>query len=99
MPKVYRIELTSEQYKELEVARERHEKAYVRERAAGILKVASGWSLRKTAHLGLLKKHEPETVKEWCTRYLTEGLTGLLVKSGRGRKPAFFPSEPTSSSK
>jgi len=97
MPKIYRISLTDEQRQELEKARQRHPKPYVRERAAAILKVASGLSLRQVAYSGLLKRHTPETVKEWCERYLAEGLSGLTIHSGRGRKPAFSPSEPGTS--
>lgn len=97
MPKTYRINLTETQRHELEVARDTHSFAYVRERAAAILKVASGWSLRQVAYVGLLKRHAPETVKEWCERYLAEGLSGLLVREAPrgypGRKPCFFPAE------
>lgn len=97
MPKVYRISLTDEQQAELETARRLHPKPYVRERAAAILKVAAGWSLRQTAYVGLLKRHAPETIKEWCERYLAEGMSGLNIRSGRGRKPAFSPSKPGAS--
>ncbi len=97
MPKVYRISLTKKQKAELETARKRHPKPYVRERAAAILKVAAGWSLRQTAYVGLLKRHAPETIKEWCERYLAEGMSGLIIRSGRGRKPAFPPSQPRAS--
>jgi transposase len=90
MPKTYPINLSEAQRHELEVARNGHPLAYVRERAAGILKVANGCSLRQVAYVGLLRRHAPETVKEWCERYLAEGLTGLLVREGRGRKPCFF---------
>lgn len=93
MPKTYRINLSEAQRHELEVARNTHPLAYVRERAAGILKVASGCSLRQVAYVGLLRRHAPETVKEWCERYLAEGLAGLLVREGRGRKPCFFPTK------
>ena len=94
MPKVYRLQLTEEQKQELTKARNSHPKPFVRERAAAILKVDSGWSLRKTAYEGLLRRHTPETVKEWCERYLLEGLDGLKIRSGRGRKAAFSPYEP-----
>ena len=93
MPKTYRIQLTEKQRQELEVARNTHALAYVRERAAGILKVTSGCSLRQVAYSGLLQRHAPETVKEWCERYLAEGLAGLRVREGRGRKPCFFPTK------
>lgn len=94
MPKVYRIELNPAQRQELEQARNQHAKAYVRERAAAILKVAERQSLRQVAYHGLLRRHAPETVKTWCERYLAQGLRGLRVREGRGRKPCFFPVTP-----
>ena len=93
MPKTYRITLLEEQRNELEKSVASHPKPYIRERAAGILKVAQNQSLRQVAYHQLLKRHAPETVKGWCESYLADGLKGLYVKPGRGRKPAFFPSE------
>lgn len=92
MPSRYKLHLQAEQRAELEDARTHHEKAYVRERAAGILKVADGWAMCQVAAQGLLQPRAEETVKGWIARYQAEGLTGLLVRKGRGRKPAFFPS-------
>ncbi len=92
MPKVYRISLSAEQITELEKARDRHAKPYMRERSAALLKVSQGHSLRQVAYHGLLRRHAPETVKEWCERYLATGLAGLLIGDGRGRKSGFSPS-------
>lgn len=92
MPRAYQLELSSEQQAELEKARKSHPKAYVRERAAAILKVSEGRSMRQVALQGLLTVREPETIREWINRYLAEGPAGLLVRPGRGRKPIFFPS-------
>jgi hypothetical protein len=39
----------------------------------------------------LFRKRDPETIADGLHRYLQEGLNGLLIKGGRGRKPAFFP--------
>jgi len=89
-----KVNLTAEQRNELLRARDHHEKPYVRERAAAVLKVADGQSVRQVALHGLLKRHEPETVSEWIKRYLSEGVGGLLIRPGRGRKPAFFPPAP-----
>ncbi|MFQ5796430.1 MAG: helix-turn-helix domain-containing protein [Candidatus Bipolaricaulia bacterium] len=89
MPKPLEITLTKEQRRELEVVRDSHEKPYVRERAAAILKIADDWSGRQVAHHGLLKRRQPDTVYEWVQRWRAEGLHGLLLKPGRGRKPAF----------
>ena len=86
------ITLTAEQRRELEYARDHHKKPYVRERSAAILKIADGRSGRQVALDGLLKRRKPDTVYDWFHRYLTEGLAGLLIRSGRGCKPTFSPS-------
>lgn len=91
MPAAYKLELSDEQKAELEETRRRHPKAYMRERAAAILKVAAGESIRQVALNGLLQRREPETVKEWISRYLVERLPGLKIRPGRGRKPVFSP--------
>ncbi len=88
------IHLTEAQRRELEAARDRHPKAYIRERCAAILKIASGQSGRTVALNGLYKARQPDTVYTWVRRYQAEGLAGLEVRSGRGRKPAFSPSLP-----
>lgn len=94
MPKVTKLCLTAEQIKELTTARNRHPKAYVREKAAAILKVQEGQSIRQVALHGLHQKRSEHTVKGWIDDYLAAGLAGLLVQAGRGRKPAFFPPQP-----
>ena len=93
MPARLKVILSEAQRYELEKARDHHAKAYVREAAAGILKVAAGNSARQVAASGLLKVRDPETVSEWIRRYQTLGLDGLKVKAGRGRKAVFFPSK------
>lgn len=47
--------------------------------------------MRQVAKQGLLKPVKEEVVSHWIDRYLTEGLNGLVVRKGRGRKPAFSP--------
>lgn len=85
------IELTPEQWQELEDVRDQHKKPYVRERAAAILKIAEGMSGRRVALHGLLKRRDPDSVYSWFHSYQAEGVAGLLIKAGRGRKPAFSP--------
>ncbi len=85
------VSLQAAQERELTWACKHHAKAYVRERAAAILKVAAGASMRQVAAHGLLQPRTEEAVSEWIDRYLEEGLTGLHVRKGRGRKPAFSP--------
>ncbi len=91
MPKILRISLTAEQSSELEQARDHSDKPYMRERACAILKIASGMSGRQVAQQGLLKKRRKDTIYEWVNRYKAEGISGLQIRSGRGRKPAFSP--------
>ncbi len=91
MPARYQLELTESQEAELRSARNRHDKHYIRERAAAILKVAQGQSIRQVAQNGLLRPREPEQVSDWVKRYQQEGFRGLFVREGGGRKPAFFP--------
>lgn len=66
-------------------------KAYLRERAAVVLAVANGCSLRQAARAAGLKPHHIETVCAWVGRYRRHGLVGLWIRKGRGRKPAYFP--------
>jgi transposase len=82
MPKAREVVLTPGQERELIWTRDHHQKAYMRTKAAAILKVA--------AH-GLLKPVKQDVVSDWIDRYESEGLSGLLVRKGRGRKPAFSP--------
>ena len=88
------VEFTEEQVQELTWTRDHHEKPYMRERAAALLKVASGSSMRAVGKSGLLKYRRIETISDWITRYEQDGLCGLLMHQGRGRKPAFSPCGP-----
>lgn len=92
MVESFLLDLKPEQLQELEHARDHHPKAYLRVKVAAILKVASGLSMRWVAHHGLLKPVDEETVSRWVKTYQQQGIKGLQVHAGRGRKPAFFPS-------
>ncbi len=93
MPKRLVIVLSEQQRTELREARDHHAKAYVREKAAAILKIADErLSALEVAQHRLLKRRDDNTVRSWLGRYLHEGLAGLLVRRGRGKKPAFSPS-------
>ena len=85
------IHLTAAQTEELQGVRDHHKKAYMRERAAAILKVASGLSMLQVALHGLLKPRRYDTIGQWISRYEEGGVQGLQVQAGRGRKPAFSP--------
>ena len=90
------VELSTQQTQELCQARDHHSKPYIRVKAAAILKVTSGSSMRGVALHGLLKPGAEETVSRGMQTYLSEGMDGLLVKKGRGRQRAFSPSETVS---
>ncbi len=91
MPEPLRLELTPDQRHTLEEMRDHHPRPYLRERAAALIKVADGASGREVARFGLLRPHEPDTLYVWLHRYQDEGIAGLFVRQGRGRKPAFSP--------
>ena len=76
--------LTPEQRAELERVRVRDARAYLREMAAGLLKIADGQSARQVALSGLLQPRKPETVCRWLDRYRTDGLAGLIHRPRRG---------------
>jgi hypothetical protein len=88
-----RLELTSEQVTELEQVRDHAERPYLRERAAALLKIAGGLSATAVAEHGLLRRRGVHTVLNWLKRYRAAGIAGLTILPGRGRKPAFFPSD------
>ena len=90
MPR-HTLTLTDEQKTALTKMRNNGQPAYLRERAAAILKIGSGMSPHKVALSGLLKKRKPDTVYDWLSRFRKQGIQGLFQKSGRGRKPAFAP--------
>ena len=94
MPAPLEVSLHPDQTQELTRLRDHDPMPYIREKAAAILKVAGGQSLRAVARAGLLRPRRRETIAAWVRRYLAEGPGGLRVRPGRGRKPAFFPSGP-----
>jgi hypothetical protein len=80
MAKPLTIDPTSEQRRELEDARDYHEKAYARERSAAILKIADGMSGRQVALHGLLQPRDADTVYTWFHRYQAAQLAGLMIE-------------------
>jgi transposase len=85
--------LTSAQRTEFVQTRDHASVPYLRERAAVLLKIASGSSIQEAARSGGVKPHHPDTICAWVHRYEQAGLEGLRIRAGRGRKPAFSPSE------
>lgn len=91
MPKRLILELTEHQRAELVDHRDHDRRPYMRERCAALLKIADGWIASEVARIGLHRRYDPDAIYEWRKRYLTEGIDGLKIREGRGRKPAFSP--------
>ena len=91
MPVPLHLNLTPAEQEALEKVRDTHPKAYMRERAAAILKIADGMSGLQVSREGLLKARDPDTIYRWVQRYQEAGIAGLEIRVGRGRKPAYFP--------
>ena len=85
------VELTEEARDELTRIAKRDPKAYRRERAVAILKVADGEVAAQVAAGGLLVPRDPDTVYGWLDRYAEHGVAGLTIAPGRGRKPTLSP--------
>lgn len=81
-----RIVLSEAQRQELQRLRDAAPKAYLRERAAAILLVADGRPAAAVARSGLLRYRKADTVYDWLNRYMSEGIKGLQIRDGRGRK-------------
>ncbi|MGZ3675019.1 MAG: hypothetical protein ACXWQR_11110 [Ktedonobacterales bacterium] len=94
MPSRTRLDLSAAAQTTLCELRDHGPKAYLRERAAVLLAVANGASLRAAAATAGLQPHHVETVWSWVSRYRQRGLVGLWIRTGRGRKPASFPARP-----
>jgi hypothetical protein len=72
------LALTAQQRDELVYHRDHDPKPYVRERCAGLLKIADGTSPHAVACSGLLRRRDPDTVYAWLGRYQAEGLPALF---------------------
>ena len=64
------LSLTPEQSTALEQIRDRDARAYMREKAAALLKIASGQSAHAVALSGLLKSRHPDTIYRWLNEYI-----------------------------
>jgi len=75
-----RVCFSDEQRKELQRLVRHGEPAYLRERAACILKVADGQVAAHVAAHGLLQTRDPDTVYSWLDRFASEGIAGLKIR-------------------
>src|SRR5260370_3425948 len=94
MAQPFSVTFSPAQVQELEQVRDHHPLAYVRVKAAGILKVRQGQSMRQVAKSGLLKPVRRETVKAWIVRYQHDGVAGLPPAPRRPGEPPFFSPPP-----
>jgi transposase len=83
--------LTEQEKTVLIEMRDHAAKPYLRERASALIQVAEGSSGHWVATNGLLKERDPDSVYSWMNRYEAEGIDGLTIRDGRGRKPAYEP--------
>jgi hypothetical protein len=88
------LPLTEAERQELSQLRDHDPKPYLRERAAALLKVADGMPAAQVARHGLLRVRKPDTLYAWLDRFLQDGVAGLRILPGRGRKGAFSPLAP-----
>jgi hypothetical protein len=88
--KQHTLELSAEERKELEHARDRDKRAYMRECAAALLKIADGQSANHVAQHALNHRRDPDTLYRWLSKYKNGGLQALVHKpSGhRGFSPS-----------
>ena len=91
MSKRYQLVLSAEERENLERWLKNPPKPYLRERGRAILLIAEGKEGQQVAEMLRLRVHRT-TIGEWVKRFKARGLEGLKIKSGRGRKPIFFPS-------
>jgi hypothetical protein len=87
------VRLSAEQRAALQQMRDHAAKPYLRERAAAVLKVADGQAVEAVARNGLLRRWNRHALAVWLKRFEASGVAGLHIRPGRGRKPAFSPSE------
>ncbi len=84
------LTLTEAQRAELIARRDHDRRAYLRERAAALLRVADRESAHAVARQGILKPRAPDTMYGWLDRYAAQGIAGLLhqPRGHRGFSPS-----------
>jgi len=85
------LELSSSERVELEAWRDHDARPYLRERAAALLKIASGQSVAEVARHGLHKKRERETLLIWLNSYETTRQVRPHAARRRVAAAGFFP--------
>jgi transposase len=93
MPKRIIIKLEESTRKRLERRSKNAKQPYQRDRAQAILLVADGMPIYQVVEHLYHRVHR-NAVSEWVQRFLAEGIAGLEIRKGRGRKSAFSPPQP-----
>ena len=79
------MELSADAHRELEQVVRHGQPAHVRVKAVALLALADG---RKIGEVARLVRCSRQALTEWRKRYRAEGLSGLQVRPGRGRRSA-----------
>jgi len=77
------MDITPVQRDELERTSRKAKKPYMRIKALVLLNIADGLRVTQTAKVFRVSR---QTIHEWMNRYEEEGIAGLYVRLGRGRK-------------
>lgn len=90
MPKVRRFirELSQEQLAELESGYKYGENNVFRSHCQAILLSHQGYTVQELMQIFNCRKN---TIYDWFNRYESQGIAGLRIKPGRGRKPKTTP--------
>jgi len=80
------LKLTKKEREQLVSIRDKDEKAYRREKAGALLKIAEGQSPYEVAKKGLLKERDPDTIYSWVKNFVKTGIKSLTHKPRRKQK-------------
>jgi transposase len=82
--KAYRyITLSSSEKELLEYSQKNGDKHYFRTICYSLLQSSEG---KKVSEIALLVKMREETIRRWYDKWEREGISGLKISAGRGRK-------------
>lgn len=87
----YQVVVSAEERQKLERWLKNPPRSYLRERARAILLVVDGKEGQEVSQMLRVRVHRT-TIGEWVRRFQAEGVEGLKIRAGRGRKSRFFPS-------
>jgi len=79
-----KIDLSSSEFLMLSSGLKHHPKAHVRNRFQALLLSNEGWKIKDIAKL---LKVRTRTIYTWMDNWNKDGVCGLFISTGRGRKP------------